>query len=68
MAQWAIISVDPKRPTSQCAEQERVAYLEKKIPAKDEVLAELPSKKGMGFGQPLATSKLLDAKIALGWA
>ena len=30
-----------KRPTNQSAEQERVAYLEKKIRTKDEVLAEL---------------------------
>ena len=32
---------DQKRPTNQSAEQERVAYLEKKIRTKDEVLAEL---------------------------
>jgi transposase len=30
-----------KRPTNHSAEQERVAYLEKKIQTKDEVLAEL---------------------------
>src|ERR1700730_4563151 len=32
---------DQKRPTNHSADQERVAYLEKKIQTKDEVLAEL---------------------------
>ena len=34
----------PKRPTNHSADQERVAYLEKKIQTKDEVLAELMAK------------------------
>ena len=42
-----------QRPTNHSAEQERVAYLEKKIQTKDEVLAELmaehiPLKKTLG--------------------
>ena len=32
---------EPKRPTNHSADQERIAYLEKKIQTKDEVLAEL---------------------------
>jgi transposase-like protein len=32
---------EQKRPTNYSAEQERIAYLEKKIQTKDEVLAEL---------------------------
>ena len=32
---------EQKRPTNHSAEQERIAYLEKKIQTKDEVLAEL---------------------------
>jgi hypothetical protein len=31
----------PKRPSNHSAEQERIAYLEKKIQTKDEVLSEL---------------------------
>ena len=32
---------EPKRPGNHSADQERIAYLEKKIQTKDEVLAEL---------------------------
>jgi len=32
---------EPKRPSNDSADQERIAYLEKKIQTKDEVLAEL---------------------------
>ena len=32
---------EPKRPTNHSTEQERIAYLEKRIRTKDEVLAEL---------------------------
>jgi transposase len=32
---------EPKRPNNHSADQERIAYLEKKIQTKDEVLAEL---------------------------
>jgi transposase len=32
---------EPKRPNNHSAKQERIAYLEKKIQTKDEVLAEL---------------------------
>ena len=32
---------EPKRPTNHSADQVRIAYLEKKIQSKDEVLAEL---------------------------
>jgi transposase-like protein len=44
---------EQKRATNQSAEQERIAYLEKKIQTKDEVLAELmaehvPLKKEIG--------------------
>jgi hypothetical protein len=35
------IGLREKRPSNQSAEQERIAYLEKKIQTKDEVLAEL---------------------------
>jgi len=35
------VAFEPKRPTNHSADQERIAYLEKKIQTKDEVLAEL---------------------------
>ncbi len=34
---------EQKRPTNHSADQERIAYLQKKIQTKDEVLAELPN-------------------------
>src|SRR6185369_4815924 len=45
---------EQKRPTNHSADQERIAYLEKKIQTKDEVLAELMAehvalKKGLGI-------------------
>ena len=36
-----VAAFEPKRPSNHSAEQERIAYLEKKIQTKDEVLAEL---------------------------
>jgi transposase-like protein len=36
-----VAAFQPKRPPNHSADQERVAYLEKKIQTKDEVLAEL---------------------------
>ena len=35
------VAFEPKRPSNHSADQERIAYLEKKIQTKDEVLAEL---------------------------
>jgi transposase-like protein len=35
------VAFEQKRPSNHSAEQERIAYLEKKIQTKDEVLAEL---------------------------
>jgi len=36
-----VAAFEPKRPTNHSTEQERIAYLEKRIRTKDEVLAEL---------------------------
>src|SRR5689334_18729289 len=64
----------PKRPTNHSADQERVAYLEKKIQTKDEVLAELMaehvavkkrlrnSDRGLGSARP-SYSRLMPISI-----